>query len=174
MEYLSFTGLRQLALGLNVTTDWCAELTRESSPFPPFFSRTCVSHATHARAHTRGTERLDTSPGNLNASLCLMARLSQLLTPTESSRLFHSFERELLTEGGHLGGGSENNLLLSLGPPFSTRGSSVGLLVWRQYAQLYTDGGDELSREAKQLLDSIVASSVCRSQKLATWLKAAT
>ena len=104
-----------------------------------------------------------------------MSRLSQLLTPTESSRLFQSFERELLTEGGHLngGGGSENNLLLSLGPPFSTRGSSVGLLVWRQYAQLYTEGGDELSREAKQLLDSIVASSVCRSHKLATWLKAA-
>ena len=133
---------------------------------PPFLT---------TRPAHRGTERLDTSPGNLNESLCLMSRLSQLLTPTESSRLFHSFERELLTEGGHLsgGGGSENNLLLSLGPPFSTRGSSVGLLVWRQYAQLYTDGGDELSREAKQLLDSIVASSVCRSQKLATWLKAA-
>lgn len=147
LEYLNFAGLKQVALSLNVTTDWSAA-------------------------------SLDTSPGNLNAGLCLMSRLASLLSTTQAARLFCGFERELLTEGGGLAGAQETHLALILGPPFGGRSHcSIGLRVWKLYAAQYTDAEGELTeslqREAKQFLDAIVASSVCKSQRLHNWLKQA-
>lgn len=138
----------QVALQLNVTQDW-----------------SCVS--------------LDTSAANLNAGLCLMSRLSSLVSTRHAARLFGSFERELLTEGGNLAGVRETHLAIILGPPFGgTSRASVGLRIWKLYASQYIGGEDDvltdvLHAEAKQFLDAIVASAVCKSQRLHNWLKQA-